>query len=124
MASVKLATIVEAGKIGVGVYRRLRKPQPVTNSSADRQLERLEAYLRALLEQGAEIMTGLERLTKEVAETKDAVKTAVALIVKMVPAIPEEALNALADSLDADQKALLDAVQASGTVEPPATPEV
>jgi DNA/RNA-binding domain of Phe-tRNA-synthetase-like protein len=69
-------------------------------------------------------MTGLERLTKEVAETKDAVKTAVALIVKMVPAIPEEALNALADSLDADQKALLDAVQASGTVEPPATPEV
>lgn len=66
-------------------------------------LSRLEKYMNA----------SLERLTREVAETKDAVNTAIALIGKLAGAIPPEALEALSASLDDDQTRLLAAVQAA-----------
>lgn len=77
-----------------------------------------------LNERISRMSAALDRLTTEVQENRDATQAAVTLITGLAQQIRdaignEDALNALADSLDEDQTAIAEAV----TANTPASPE-
>ena len=86
--------------------------------------------LLILIMKGQDTMNqALERLTTEVAEVRDANEAAIALITGLAQEIRDaqgstEALNALADSLDAESNRLAAAVSANTEPEAPVEPEV
>ena len=91
----------------------------VHNESTDRVNQALEQ----LLTQGDAMSAALDKITAEVTETKGIIQSAVALIEGLAQQIRDmkddpAALDALADSLDTDSKALADAVAANATPEP------
>ncbi len=77
-----------------------------------------------LFAQGEAMSAALDKITAEVTETKGIIQSAVTLINGLAQQIRDlkddpAALNALADSLDSDSKALADAVAANSPAEPP-----
>jgi hypothetical protein len=82
-------------------------------------------FAYVLLRSTTKMSEALDRLTAEVSETKSAVDSAVALISGLAQQIrdnvSEDALNALADSLDAQQAELAEAVTNNTAVPSPGT---
>ena len=86
--------------------------------------DRVNQALEQLLTQGDAMSAALDKITAEVTETKGIIQSAVALIEGLAQQIRDlkddpAALDALADSLDTDSKALADAVAANSPAEPP-----
>jgi hypothetical protein len=87
------------------------------------RIDRLGAYVTKL---GAKMSVEMDKLTAEVQETKTIEESAILLIQGLATRLTEiandpAAILALADELDASQRALADAVQAN-TPTPPAPP--
>ncbi len=81
---------------------------------SDRAMQKLDT----LLAQGVTMSAALDKITAEVTETKGIIQSAVTLINGLAGQIRDlkddpAALDALADSLDSDSKALADAVAAN-----------
>ncbi len=80
--------------------------------------QRATETLDAILAQGVSMSAALDKITAEVTETKGIIQSAVTLINGLAGQIRDlkddpAALDALADSLDSDSKALADAVAAN-----------
>jgi hypothetical protein len=80
--------------------------------------------LSGLHSQGEHMAGELARLTQEVAETKTVMQSAAVLLANLAQRIRDlstdpEALNALANELDAEQAALAAAIEANTPAEPP-----
>jgi len=78
-------------------------------------LERLDNKLSYLIQREAHMAGELDRLTKEVAETKTVIDSAITLLGQLAQLIRDNAgnptaLNALADDLDAKQNELAKAI--------------
>ena len=85
--------------------------------------DRVNQALEQLLTQGDAMSAALDKITAEVTETKGIIQSAVALIEGLAQQIRDmkddpAALDALADSLDTDSKALADAVAANSPAPP------
>ena len=85
--------------------------------------ERATQKLDQLLAQGDAMSAALDKITAEVTETKGIIQSAVTLIEGLAQQIRDlkddpAALDALADSLDTDSKALADAVAANSPAPP------
>lgn len=98
----------------------------VSNEELNSKLDRQGRTLHMILERITKMSAEFDRLTKEVGETKDAADKAVGLIQSLAQQIRDNvgdpaALTALADSLDASQKEINDAVDAAGAT-PTTTP--
>lgn len=90
------------------------------------QLDRIETYLARLFTKGAIMSEQLDRLTREVQETKDAVAAAAARIGELAQAVRDAKeepakLDALAGELDVMQGTLAAAV--AGSEDAPADPQ-
>jgi ABC-type transporter Mla subunit MlaD len=92
----------------------------------DQDLVRIEAKLDRILERMGTVTPQLERLTREVAETKNVTESVVTLIGGLAQQIRDNAndaaaLTALADELDANEQRLTGAVT-ENTPAPTPTP--
>ena len=92
------------------------------------QLGRIEGSLSLLHERIDTMTPAMERITREVAETKTAVQSAVTLINGLAQQIRDNAddpvaLNALADDLDQSQADIAAAVTANTPAAPPDEPQ-
>lgn len=99
----------------------------VSNEELNSKLDRQGRTLHMIDERIRKMSAEFDRLTKEVGETKDAADKAVALIQSLAQQIRDNvgdpaALTALADSLDASQKEINEAVDAAGTPAPVTQP--
>jgi len=89
----------------------------------------ITTMLNKINERISRMSAALDRLTAEVTESKDATLAATTLIAGLAQQIrdaigSETQLNALADSLDADQAEIAAAVTANTPSEPPVEPPV
>lgn len=97
------------------------KPDPATQSLFDR----LESALETLTEKADAMGINLADIQREVAENNDAIQSAVTLIGQIAQALrdaagDQDAVNALANQLDAQSNALAAAVTANTSAAPSA----
>ena len=105
----------------MGICKKLRERR----TKRETPLTRIERMLHILIEKVDHMSAELDRLTASVTKIKDQDDSIIALVNGLAQQIRDNAgnpaaLNALADSLDAEATKVADAVTANTTTPPPA----